>query len=1191
MARFFALVTAVLAAATIASAQLTSPVGNPFTPGRGARIGTDVYFPDSTGHVILKMTAAGSVSIFAGTHGTSGTADGNKTTALFNAPQGVCTDGTDLYVADTGNHRIRKIAVAGIVTSTPFGPAAATATVSGDALGTTATPNVDARFKDPTDCDFIASTTMYIADKSNHKIKAAVLSTGAVTLVAGTGSAADTDATGASAAFSSPSGICNDGTDLWVADTGNNKIKKVTTAGVSTVQFGAAAGTASVGFVNSATVATQRYNAPSDCLYTGTAGNFYIADKGNNVVRKAVTGGATASTNFIGNGFVGDDNAATGSDSKLAGPVGLVGDAATPATLYTLEENAKRVRKTVVSSGVTTLQAGSINSAFPYNFYSCCFNTDYFCVDNVRHSIYKITAATGVISLLAGSESATDVGTTEGSLSSGVSTARFNSPTYCVADGTAVYVADSGNNKLRKVPKDGTASTTPNGFGGAAADCAGSACSGNVQAAGTTARWNNPRGLALVGTDIYVAETGAHRILKIAAAGGAATQVSGGASLGAPSSGDVVGTATVSRYNAPEGLCYAILGNTIDAIYVADTGNNKIKAITITGDANAGAGTSATVGTSVTLYGPTTDGTTTSGDIGTGAGSAQRFNAPVACAAEQVTGTTISAFLFVADKGNNKVRKLAIAGTDAGRTSTTIGPADGSAGLGNVASTTAANNKWSAPSAIERISATSFLVTDSGNRMIKQMTNLGAVTTGLNAAGDAPSGETLTLTQGASGASPFLASQTADGPVAMFNGVREAAGFNASAAALGSVTDTFYVADTANHVIRKVVYNITTGAVASVSTFLGTVGTSGDVITPAASVLFNGPTAIVANGTDTLYVADSGNHKIKKIVIATDGSATVTILSGPVAGTSGLGDAVGDTATARYNSPQGLAIANFNLYVADTNNQRIKVVTPAGVSTVAWGAASVAGVSGTAAAAPGVDSATPASVTFATPKGLASNGTFVFVADSSSHRVRACSVAAGCTTWLGAASGTADGTGIAATFNTPSGLSHDQFGNLYVADTGNHKIRKVTPAGVVTTVVGTAGGSAGTAGLADQATTATAGVYATATLSGPTYVFFSKTQPTLAFISDSGNNKIRAAVGLGSAAVTVTATATATNTTTITVTNTSTATVTTAANTTTASTTSSNSTTTAPTTTATKTSNAVVAAATAVVVAVLAIFA
>ena len=251
---------------------------------------------------------------------------------------------------------------------------------------------------------------------------------------------------------------------------------------------------------------------------------------------------------------------------------------------------------------------------------------------------------------------------------------------------------------------------------------------------------------------------------------------------------------------------------------------------------------------------------------------------------------------------------------------------------------------------------------------------------------------------------------------------------NPSGTAVDS-SGTVYVADSANHVIRK----ITSAGV--VTTFAGD-GLSGSKDGTGSGAQFNTPSAIVINSSGTLFVSDSGNHCIRKITSA----GVVSTFAG---GSSGFADGIGSNA--QFNSPQGIVVDSLgNVFVADSGNHRIRSITAAGqVSTLAGQSTS------------GTTDDSGTSARFNTPTGIAIDSLRnLYVTDKNGHRIRKVTAQGGVSTLAGSTSGFTNDTGTAAQFNSPVGIAVDSTGTLYVADTGNHRIRTVSSTGVVTTFVG-----------------------------------------------------------------------------------------------------------------------------------------
>ena len=205
------------------------------------------------------------------------------------------------------------------------------------------------------------------------------------------------------------------------------------------------------------------------------------------------------------------------------------------------------------------------------------------------------------------------------------------------------------------------------------------------------------------------------------------------------------------------------------------------------------------------------------------------------------------------------------------------------------------------------------------------------------------------------------------------------------------------------------------------------------------NVALNKPSGVVVDSSGNIYVAEYVSSHIVKI----SPSGTKTTLAG--SGTSGF---VNDTGTsAQFYRPDGIALdGNGNVYVADYGNNCIRKISPSGVVTTLAG-------SGTAGFADG----TGTTAQFYRPTDVAVDGAGnVYVADQGNNRIRKITPSGVVTTIAGSAStGFVDGTGTSAKFADPSGLAIDGDGNLYIADADNYCIRKMTPSGVVTTIVGT----------------------------------------------------------------------------------------------------------------------------------------
>jgi sugar lactone lactonase YvrE len=499
--------------------------------------------------------------------------------------------------------------------------------------------------------------------------------------------------------------------------------------------------------------------------------------------------------------------------------------------------------------------------------------------------------------------------------------------------------------------------------------------------------------------------------------------------------GSADGTGAEARFNLPGALAWdPNSGN----VLVADTGNDTIRMVTAAGEVTTLAGSAGQAGS--------TDG----------AGAAAHFRGPTGIVAGVDAGGPAA---YVADTGNATIRRLDL-GTLTVSTLTGIAGVTGNQDGGTGTSVQPGVALLNAPAGLAWIGDASagIYLADAGNNAIRQVGLDGTVTT---------------LAGGTAG------SVDGQGSAARFSGPQ----------GLGLGGDGFlYVADTGNSTLRRMGvsdYEVTTLA--------GTAGTTGSHDGEAA--LFYLPQGLVIDASGILSVADTGNATIRRLETTAAPLAVVTYSGTP--GEPGAADGTG--AEAGLRRPRGAVRgASGNLYLADSGNHTIRMVTADGtVSTLA----------GTAGK-PGLRDSTEGAPLFNGPTALAAGvdaegHDFVIVADTGNHAVR--KVLANGTVSTLAGTGTAgyrDSASGPALFNGPAGVALDGSGNVLVADTGNQVLRQIAAVGSTVT---TLAGSAGVVGAADGAEGA--GV----SFNAPTGLAVAANGTV--YLADTGNHTIRQITG------------------------------------------------------------------------------
>ena len=589
---------------------LQAPIGG--VNGLATDNSGNVFLSDVSGQTVKKLSPDGMVTVVAGNglEGFSGDG-GPATSARLRFPRGLGLDGAgNLYIADQGSHRVRKVSPEGIITTVAGSGQPGFAGDGG--------PAKSALLRSPWGIALDAAGNLYIADRNNHRIRK-VSPDGMITTVAGNGqSAYSGDGGPATSASFIPSGIALDAAgNLYIADRGNLRIRKVSPQGtISTV-----AGNGEFGFSGDGGPAILAgLLDPVDVALDAT-GNLFIGDALNRGLRRVAPDGIISTVAGTGSFRTsGDGGPAT--IAELNFPTRMALDPS--GNLYIAEVDSHRIRKIstegIISTGDGTPgffgdgRLATSASLFHPRGLAVDAAGNVFIADSRNNRIRKVSAA-GIITTVAGNGQRGFSGDGGPAID-----ASLNSP-FGVAVDTAgnLYIADSNNRRVRKVSPEGMISTVAgsgqrgfSGDGGPAID----------------ASLVLPVDLALDGGgNLYIADFSNSRIRKVSP-DGVITTVAGTGEFGFAGDG---GAATNAVLAGPIGLTFDGAGN----LYFADRSNHRIRKVTPQGTISTVAGNG--------VLGYSGDG---------GPATSASLSTPRGARAD-AAGT-----LYIADSGNHRIRKV-----------------------------------------------------------------------------------------------------------------------------------------------------------------------------------------------------------------------------------------------------------------------------------------------------------------------------------------------------------------------------------------------------------------------------------------------------------------------------------------------------------------------------------------------------
>lgn len=600
---------------------------------------------------VFKIDAGGTLTVLAGVGSPYTGGDGGPATqAGLNYPTGLAFDAGRnwLYVAESLGHRIRKVDLATGLISTVAGTGAGG--LAGD--GGTATA---ALLNHPRQITLDPAGNLYIADLLNCRIRRVDVATGAIQTVAGTVCGFGGDGGPATAAaFQNPWGVAVDSSgNIYVSDTGNSRVRRISTGGIVTTYAGNGiyAWSGDGGLATAASLTGPRY------LAFDSAGNLHVAEEGR--VRKITAstgiittvagsiGGGAGQISFdlsgnlmmgagnrvwrlvggvaspvAGNGYVaysGDGGPAL--DAAMGVVTAVLADAS--GNILVADATASRIRR-VASNGIIT--------TFANGFAAFCTDDmagrpgEILVADHCGNRILRMDRSTGAVTTFAGT------GTSGFSGDGGPATsAMLSSPTGVSVDGAGnVYIAEVGNRRIRRVDAVTGIITTVAGNGSSGSGGDGGAAT-NASLTWAEKVWSDPVG------NLLIPDISAHRVRRVDAATGIITTAAGNGVAGSTGDG---GPATSASLNAPFDVVQDALGN----VYISESWGNRVRRV------DAATGTISTVA-----------GTGAAGFSGDGGGAASAtLYSPLGL------GFDAAGNLLIGDGQNRRVRRVTLVNTATG---------------------------------------------------------------------------------------------------------------------------------------------------------------------------------------------------------------------------------------------------------------------------------------------------------------------------------------------------------------------------------------------------------------------------------------------------------------------------------------------------------------------------------------------